>query len=123
MGDVCQYCEGTGKTGSFGATCNGCDGDGKHVKAFFTCGVKGCSHVVNVPDPLSVRRYNNDKMTMVDHYRWEHADMIGTKRSTPGVAFSDYYEYRPIPNDIGPRFTYKGEVDTWSDICKFEGRV
>lgn len=123
MENKCQYCEGTGRARSFDAPCNGCDGDGKLVEAFFTCGVKGCSHVVTVSDPLDIRRYDSDKRSMVDHYRWEHADMIGTRRSTPGVAFSDYYEYRPIPDDIGPSFTYRGEVSTWAEICEIEGRV
>lgn len=94
----------------------------KTPKTYFTCGVQGCGHVQDVPNPEDIRRYDNSKRSMIDHYRWDHADLIGTKRSTPGVAFSDYYEYRPIPDDIGPTLTYGDEVSSWADLCAIEGR-
>lgn len=115
--DKCQYCGGSGEE------CFGCGGSGEYVKAFFKCGVEGCGHVVDVPDPLDIRAYDNRKRDMVNHYRWDHADMIGTRRSTPGVPFSDYYVYRPIPDNIGPSFSYNGTVNSWAETCKYEGRM
>src|SRR5699024_8428784 len=53
--DKCQYCGGSGEE------CFGCGGSGEYVKAFFKCGVEGCGHVVDVPDPLAVRAYDKDK--------------------------------------------------------------
>jgi hypothetical protein len=88
---------------------------------YFTCGVKGCGHVQPVDRPEDILRFDTCKNHMISHYKWDHADMIGTKVSTPGVAFSDYYKYRPIPDNIGPVLTDNDDTYTWADIKKYFG--
>lgn len=88
---------------------------------YFTCGVKGCTHVQPIDRPEDIRRFQTCKDHMVDHYKWDHADMIGTRVNTapPGVAFGDRYIYRPIPDAIGPTLTDNDDTYTWADVKKY----
>jgi len=90
----------------------------------FTCGVKGCGHVVKLRDAGDIRLYQRDKDIMIDHYKWEHTRLVCTlRKGTPGVAFNEWNEYNGIPDAIGPILTYEGEDTTWAEICEIEGRA
>lgn len=88
---------------------------------YFTCGVKGCAHVQPVDRPEDIRRLQVCQEHMVSHYKWDHADMIGTRVNTspPGVAGGDRYQYRPIPDSIGPTLTSDGVTSTWAEVKQY----
>jgi hypothetical protein len=97
---------------------------GNTEKTFFTCGVKGCGHIQDVPNPEDIYKYGVSKGHMVSHYRWEHADLIGKKvypYKNSGDPSYWRYEYKPIPDKIGPSLAYQGEVTSWAEICEIEG--
>lgn len=81
--------------------------------ASFTCGL--CAHRIDVANAENdARTYESRKWAMSQHYKFEHPERFGVKRSQPGVAFSDYWEFGPIPDDIGPVLHYDSQTYPWS---------
>lgn len=86
--------------------------------SYFACGVARCGHRVVCTNPDSLRQYGNAHGDMIDHYKWHHAELFGVKRSTPGIANSDWWDYGPIPDDIGPSFydAVTGDTTPWKEL-------
>lgn len=91
---------------------------GTKDNTYFTCGVKGCTHVQPIDRPEDIRRFQVCKDRMVSHYKWDHANMIGTRTGSTHD-FSDRYIYRPIPDAIGPVLTDNDDTYTWADVKKY----
>ena len=91
---------------------------GEKNTTYFTCGVKGCGRVQPVDRPEDLRRFQVCQEHMVDHYKWDHAPLIGTRVGSTHD-FSDRYVYRPIPDAIGPVLTDNEDTYTWADIKRY----
>lgn len=91
-----------------------------HGDSYFACEVPDCGYRKACTNPDDLRRFLIDRGHMIDHYKWNHAALFGVKRSIPGVAHSDWWNYGPIPNDIGPSFYDAGTGVTvpWKDVRK-----
>lgn len=79
-----------------------------------TCGL--CEHRQDMKEPEDILKYERDKYFMLEHYKWEHPDRFGVQTSIPGIAFSDRWEFGPIPDDIGPVLHYEGDTFPWSQV-------
>lgn len=85
---------------------------------YFTCGVKDCTHVQPVDRPEDFQRLQVCKNHMVTHYKFDHAPLIGTPVGSTHD-FSDRYEFRPIPDEIGPTLIDNDDTYTWADVKKY----
>lgn len=85
---------------------------------YFTCGVNGCAHIQPVDRPEDLHRFQICKDHMVRHYKFDHAPLIGTRVGST-YDFSDRYEFRPIPDAIGPTLTDNDDTYTWAEVKKY----
>lgn len=90
----------------------------EHSKTYFICGVEGCAHVQPVDRPEDMYRFSRCQGHMVEHYKYDHAPLIGTRVGSTHD-FSDHYEFRPIPDAIGPTLVDNETSYSWADVKKY----
>ena len=83
----------------------------------FRCGVAGCEYTRKARFE-DFWQFQADAGHMYDHYRWEHLELVGVlKKGNPREAFSDYYEYHGIPEDVTPTLHMAdGDTYTWKEV-------
>lgn len=87
------------------------------MNSYFQCTL--CDYKRICDNPNDYLRFDTDKGLMIDHYKWDHADDIGTKVHLSPIEWR--YEYRPIPDDIGPSFydSEANEVYSWEQLKQY----
>jgi hypothetical protein len=90
------------------------------VNSYFKCGVADCGHIQKCRNADDFYAWDVDRGHMVSHYKWDHAPLWGVHhRPVTKGAFSDWWEFGPIPTEIAPSFVDEGQTYSWKEVMEY----